>query len=73
LLYNYGINKLNTYKSTCLALSLAVLGEGLPTDTTGKLAVEDKVIVLQILILLSACRETNLRQAVAGHTVLAVC
>jgi len=53
-------------------LRLAVLGEGLTTDTTSKLAVEDQVIVPQILILLCACLETNLRQAVACHTTLAV-
>jgi hypothetical protein len=74
LLYNYGINKLNTDKATCLGLdlSLAVLGEILTTNTTSKLAVEDKVIILQVLILGSACIEANLRQAIAGHTSLAV-
>jgi len=72
LLYNYGINKLNTYKSTCLALSLAVLGKILTTNTTSKLAVEDQVVILQILILGFACIEANLRQAIAGHTSLAV-
>jgi len=53
-------------------LRLAILSEGLTTDTTSKLAVEDQVIVLQILILLLACLKTNLRQAVACHTTLAV-
>ena len=53
-------------------LSLAVLSEGLTTDTTSKLAVEDQVIVLQILILGRACIEANLRQAVACHTTLAI-
>ena len=53
-------------------LRLAVLGEDLTTNTTSKLAVEDKIIILQILILLCACLEANLRQAVAGHTTLAV-
>ena len=53
-------------------LRLAVLGEGLTTNTTSKLAVEDKIIILQILILLCACLEANLRQSVAGHTTLAV-
>jgi hypothetical protein len=74
LLYNYGINKLNTDKAACLGLDLrlAVLGENLTTDTTSKFAVKDKVIILQILILLSACREANLRQAIAGHASLAV-
>jgi hypothetical protein len=42
-------------------LCLAVLSEGLTTDTTSKLAVEDQVIVLQILILLCACLKTDLR------------
>lgn len=53
-------------------LRLAVLGEGLTTNTTSKLAVEDKVSILQILVLFCACREANIRQAVAGHTTLAV-
>ena len=53
-------------------LRLAVLGEGLTTNTTSKLAVEDKVIILQILILLRACRKANLRQAIAGHSSLAI-
>jgi len=53
-------------------LCLAVLGEGLTTNTTSKLAVEDQVIVLQILILLRTCLKTNLRQAVACHTTLAI-
>jgi hypothetical protein len=74
LLYNYRINKINLIAMTRTReyLRLAVLGEGLTTNTTSKLAVEDKVIILQILILLCACREANLRQAVAGHTTLAV-
>jgi hypothetical protein len=54
-------------------LCLAVLGERLATDTTSQLAVEDKVIILQILILCFTSIEANLRQAIAGHTVLAVC
>jgi hypothetical protein len=53
-------------------LCLAVLSEGLTTNTTSKLAVEDQVIVLQILILGLACIEANLRQAVACHTTLAI-
>jgi hypothetical protein len=53
-------------------LCLAVLSEGLTTNTTSKLAVEDQVIVLQILILGRTCIKTNLRQAVACHTILAV-
>jgi len=53
-------------------LRLAILSEGLTTDTTSKLAVEDQVFVLQILILLRACLKTNLRQAVARDTTLAV-
>jgi hypothetical protein len=74
LLYNYGINKLNTDTLACLGLdlSLAVLGEHLTTDTTGKLAVEDQVVILQILILGITCIEANLRQAIAGHASLAV-
>jgi hypothetical protein len=76
LLYNYGINKLNRDTPACLGLdldlSLAVLGEHLTTDTTGKLAVEDQVVILQILILGSTCIEANLRQAIAGHASLAV-
>ena len=58
--------------TVCLGLRLAVLGENLTTDTTSKFAVEDKVIILQILILLSACREANIRQAIAGDASLAV-
>jgi len=54
------------------ALSLAVLGEGLTTNTTSKLAVENKVLILQILILGIAISEANLRQAIAGHSSLAV-
>jgi len=72
LLYNYGINKINTDDVACLGLRLAVLGKNLTTDTTSKLAVEDKVIILQILVLLIACREANLRQAIASHASLAV-
>jgi len=53
-------------------LCLAILSEGLTTNTTSKLAVKDKVIILQILILLCARFKTNLRQAVACHTTLAV-
>ena len=49
-----------------------VLGERLPAHTTRKLAVEDQVIILQILILLCACLEANLCQAIACHTSLAV-
>jgi hypothetical protein len=71
MLYNYRINKLNPIEMKCLRL--AVLGERLATDTTSQLAVEDKVIILQILILFFTSSEANLRQAVAGHTVLAVC
>jgi hypothetical protein len=55
-----------------LLLSSAVLGERLATDTTSKLAVEEKVIILQILILLRACRKANLRQAIAGQSSLAI-
>jgi hypothetical protein len=72
LLYNYGINKIDTDDTIFLGLRLAVLGEYLTTRSTSKLAVEDKVIILQILILLSACREANLRQAIACHASLAV-
>jgi hypothetical protein len=50
-----------------------VLDEWLSAHTTSKLAVEDKVIILQILILFGARCEANLRQAVACHTSLAVC
>jgi hypothetical protein len=71
MLYNYRINKLNPIEMKCLRL--AVLGERLATDTTGQLAVEDKVILFQILILCFTSIEAYLRQAVAGHTVLAVC
>ena len=53
-------------------LSLAVLREGLAADTTSKLAVEDKVLLLQIRILFGACIKTNLRQAIAGKASLAV-
>ena len=53
-------------------LSLAVLREWLAADTTGKFAVEDKVLLLQIRILLRACIKANLRQAIARHTSLAV-
>ena len=53
-------------------LCLAVLGEGLTTNTTSKLAVEDKVLILQILILGLACIKANLRQAIAGKASLAV-
>jgi hypothetical protein len=53
-------------------LSLAVLVEWLTTNTTSKLAVEDKVLILQILILGRAWSEANLRQAIAGHSTLAV-
>jgi hypothetical protein len=53
-------------------LCLAVLSEGLTTNTTSKLAVEDQVIVLQILILGRACIKANLRQAITGHASLAV-
>ena len=49
-----------------------VLIERLPTHTTSKLAVEDEVLILQILILGLACIEANLRQAVAGKASLAI-
>jgi|LakMenE01Jun11ns_1017448.scaffolds.fasta_scaffold6658839_1 hypothetical protein len=55
-----------------LLLSSAVLGERLATDTTSKFAIEEKVIILQILILIRACRKANLCQAVAGHPSLAI-
>lgn len=47
---------MTTTRTTARALYLgrlcrAVLGEWLATDTTSKLAVEDKVIILQVLIL----------------------
>jgi hypothetical protein len=53
-------------------LSLTVLGEGLTTNTASKLAVEDKVLILQILILGRACIKTNLRQAIAAKASLAI-
>jgi hypothetical protein len=58
MLYNYRINKLNPIEMKCLRL--AVLCERLATDTTGQLAVEDKVIILQILILCFTSIEANL-------------
>jgi len=59
-------------RASASALCLAVLGEGLTTHTTGQLAVEDKILLLQILILLRARIKTNLRQAVACQTSLAI-
>jgi len=44
LMINYQANNLR-------CLSCTVLIERLTTDTTGKLAVEDKVLIFQILIL----------------------
>jgi hypothetical protein len=58
MLYNYRINKLNPIEMKCLRL--AVLGERLATDTTSQLAVKDKVIILQILILCFTSSEANL-------------
>ena len=62
----------NYHANNLRCLSSTVLIERLTTNTTGKLAVEDKVIILQILILSSACIKANLRQAVAGQASLAV-
>jgi uncharacterized protein (DUF1501 family) len=53
-------------------LCLAVLGEGLTTHTTRQLAVEDYVVILQVLILLLARIKTNLGKAIASHTALPI-
>jgi len=59
-------------RTVCAHLCLAVLGEWLTTNTTSKLAVEDKVLILQILILCAATLMTNLSETVTCHSVLAV-
>jgi hypothetical protein len=50
----------------------AILGPGLTTRSTSQLAVKDKILILQVLELLSTRLKTNLAKAVARQSSLLV-
>jgi hypothetical protein len=53
-------------------LHRAILCPRLTTNTTSQLAVKDKIIILQVLELLSARLKTNLAKAIAPQTAFLV-